>query len=138
MRKRDWGWYKVKGHVDPIIEGTYLRLSADIIAPSLTYIINLSLDTGIYIDDWKRARVSPIYKSKDRLKCEHYRPISILPVISKVFRERSFDSCTIIFLVIHYYPNFNHVFDLNTRLSPRWYKCVITYLKTWMVEGWIV
>ena len=34
-----------------------LKLSASTVAPSLTYIFNLSLATGIYIDDWKRARV---------------------------------------------------------------------------------
>jgi hypothetical protein len=50
------------------IPANVLRLSADIIAPSLTNIFNLSLDhdTCIYVDDWKRARVIPIYKSEDR------------------------------------------------------------------------
>ena len=72
------------------IPANVLRLSADIIAPSLTYIFNLSLDTGIYVDDWKRARVIPIYKSEDRRKCENYRPISILPIVSKVFEREVF------------------------------------------------
>ena len=43
-----------------------LKLSSDIIAPSLTHIFNLSLVTGIYVDDWKRARVIPIYKAEDK------------------------------------------------------------------------
>ena len=64
--------------------------SADIIAPSLTYIFNLSLDTGVYVDDWKRARVIPIYKSEDRRKCENYRPISIIPNVSKIFEKEVF------------------------------------------------
>ena len=72
------------------IPANVLRLSADIIAPSLTYIFNLSLDTGIYVDDWKRARVIQIYKSEDRRKCENYRPISILPIVSKVFEREVF------------------------------------------------
>ena len=33
------------------------KLSASIVSLSLTYIVNLSLATGIYIDDWKRAQV---------------------------------------------------------------------------------
>ena len=53
------------------IPANLFRLSANIIAPSLTYIFNLSLNTGIYIDDWERARVSPIYKSEDRWKSEN-------------------------------------------------------------------
>ena len=67
-----------------------LKLSASIVAPSLTYIFNLSLATGIYIDDWKRARVTPIFKSGDRRQCANYRPISILPAGGKVFEKEVF------------------------------------------------
>ena len=72
------------------IPAKILKLSADIIAPSLTFIFNLSLATGIYIDEWKQARVTPIFKSGDRRQCENYRPISILPVVSKVFEREVF------------------------------------------------
>jgi hypothetical protein len=65
-----------------------LKITAEIISPSLTGIFNLCIKTGVYIDDWKKAWVVPIYKSEDRKKCENYRPISILPIISKMF-ERS-------------------------------------------------
>ena len=41
------------------IPAKVLRLSADIISPSLTYIFNRSLETDTYIDDLKRARVIP-------------------------------------------------------------------------------
>ena len=37
------------------------------------------------------ARVTPIYKSENRSKCENYRPISILPIISKVFEREVFN-----------------------------------------------
>ena len=67
------------------------KLSSDIIAPSLTHIFNLSPETGIYVDDWKRARVIPIYKAEDKRKCENYRPISIMPVVSKVFERAVFN-----------------------------------------------
>ena len=39
-----------------------LKISTNIIAPSLTAIFNLSLHAGIFISDWKLARVQPIYK----------------------------------------------------------------------------
>ena len=72
------------------IPAKILKLASDIIAPSLTFIFNLSLATGIYVDDWKRARVTPIHKSEDKRKCDNYRPISILPIISKVFEGEVF------------------------------------------------
>ena len=62
------------------IPAKVLKAVSHIIAPSLTVIFKQSLSTGIYINDWKLARVSPIYKSEDRKKCENYRPISILPL----------------------------------------------------------
>ena len=73
------------------IPAKVLKITANIIAPSLTYIFNLSLESGIYVDDWKLAKIIPIYKSEDRKKCENYRPISILPVISKVFESEIFN-----------------------------------------------
>ena len=48
------------------IPAKMLRIAADIIAPSLTYIFNLSISTGVFVHDWKDARVIPIYKEGDR------------------------------------------------------------------------
>ena len=38
-------------------------------------------------DDWTCAIVMPIFKSGDRLAASNYRPISILPVLSKVVEK---------------------------------------------------
>ena len=48
---------------------------------------NLSLRTGIFPDDWKFARVTPIYKSEDKTLCENYRPISVISNIAKIFEK---------------------------------------------------
>ena len=53
----------------------------------LTTIFNLSLNYGIFPNDWKNARVSPIYKSGEKDECGNYRPISILSVVSKLFEK---------------------------------------------------
>ena len=74
-----------------MIPSRALKIAADIIAPSITWIFNLSLKTGIFVDAWKEACVLPIYKSGDRRLCENYRPISILPVISKILERSVFD-----------------------------------------------
>ena len=60
------------------------------VAPSLTYIFKLSPKTGIYIDDWKHARVTPIFKSGERQQYANYHPIFILPPVSKVFEKEVF------------------------------------------------
>ena len=73
------------------IPARVLKISAEIISPSLTWIFNLCIKTGVYIDDWKKAWVVPIFKSEDRKKCENYRPISISPIISKIFERSVFN-----------------------------------------------
>ena len=74
-----------------MIPSRALKIAADIIAPSITWIFNLSLKTGIFVDEWKKACVLSIYKSGDRRFCVNYRPISILPVISKILERSVFD-----------------------------------------------
>ena len=61
-------------------------ISNDIIA-ILTRIINQSLFTGIVPNSLKIAKISPIYKKGDRHITDNYRPISLLPVISKVLEK---------------------------------------------------
>ncbi len=68
-----------------------LKLSAEVIGPSLTWIYNLSIKTGIYVGEWKKAWVIPIFKSDDRQRCENYRPISILPIVSKILERSVFN-----------------------------------------------
>ena len=52
--------------------------------PSLTMLFNKSLRLGIFSEEWKLANIVPIFKKGKRDLVENYRPISPLPVISKV------------------------------------------------------
>ena len=45
------------------IPGKILKLAADILSPSLTGLFNQSLIQGIYPDDWKIAKVVPVFKN---------------------------------------------------------------------------
>ena len=72
------------------IPAKMLKIAAHVIAPSLTYIFNLSVSTGIFVDDWKDARVNPVYKEGCRRNIGNYRPVSILPIVSKVFEKEVF------------------------------------------------
>ena len=61
------------------------------ICKSLTLIINQSLPTGIFPDSLKVAKVIPLYKKGDKALLGNYRPISILPSISKIFERIIFN-----------------------------------------------
>ena len=73
------------------IPARVLKISANIMAPSISWIFNLSLRKGIFVDESKKAWVLPVYKSGNRQNCENYRPISILPFISKVLERLVFN-----------------------------------------------
>ncbi|CAH2084027.1 unnamed protein product [Euphydryas editha] len=60
---------------------------ADLILKELSNCINKCLQTGTFPNSLKVAKVSPIYKSGSKLEPGNYRPISVLPVISKIFER---------------------------------------------------
>ena len=64
-----------------------LKISANIIAPSLVYIINKSVISGSFPSMWKAAKVKPLFKTGDKDDINNYRPISILPTISKLIEK---------------------------------------------------
>ena len=50
----------------------------------LTNCINRSIETDCFPDSLKEANITPIFKKDDPLDKSNYRPVSILPLISKV------------------------------------------------------
>ena len=64
-----------------------LKMTKNVIAESLCDIINKSLLTGVVPREWKKARVVPIFKSGDISSLNNYRPISILPIVSKIIER---------------------------------------------------
>lgn len=64
-----------------------MKSSADLIAPSLKYIYNLSLTSATFPSEWKIAKVVPLFKSGKKGQVRNYRPISILPVVAKIVEK---------------------------------------------------
>lgn len=76
---------KAKGIDD--IGPYFLKLAAEIISPSLCYILNRSICSGIFPDRWKMAKVTPLHKKDKKENIENYRPISILCTLSKILER---------------------------------------------------
>ena len=69
------------------ISNKLLKAAGYTINESLLYIFNLVLATGIFPDELKMAKVTPIYKEGDKSNCGNYRPISVLPVVAKILEK---------------------------------------------------
>ena len=74
------------------ISARMLKLSASSIVAPLTLIFNQSISSGIFPSDWKNSNIVPIPKSKSPSSSpSDYRPISLLPRISKVLERLVFN-----------------------------------------------
>ncbi len=69
------------------IPARFLRDAADIIAPTITFIVNLSLKNYIFPSDMKLAKIIPLFKKGNRYDPGNYRPISFHSVASKILER---------------------------------------------------
>ena len=69
------------------ISSYFLKLALPFIENSLALLFNTSVETNQFLDKLKVARVTPIHKDGDRAEQSNYRPISVLPVISRLFEK---------------------------------------------------
>lgn len=67
-----------------------LKLSAPATVTSITHICNLSLEMGQFPKLWKEAKVTPIFKKGSKENCSNYRPVSVLPILSKILERHVF------------------------------------------------
>ena len=69
------------------ISCTVIKSTSDTILTPLVHIFNLSLKKGIFPSELKIARVIPLYKSGDPTLFSNYRPVSVLPLFSKILER---------------------------------------------------
>ncbi len=98
-----------------------LRIAAPAISTSLTRIFNMSITSGIFLDEWKTAKVVPIHKKDSTHDCGNFRRISIISTLSKLL-ERHVHISFYNFLktnnLLHLVQSgFRHLFFCETALS---------------------
>ena len=69
------------------ISNVLLKGLVDVLKKPLSVVFNKSLSEGIFPNSMKAAEIIPLYKNKDKSQLSNYRPISLLPVISKVLEK---------------------------------------------------
>ena len=65
----------------------FIKLVYEDICSPLTFIINSCIMKNKFPNAWKLSRVTPLPKIQNPIDVTHYRPISILPALSKVFEK---------------------------------------------------
>ncbi|KAF2351298.1 Reverse transcriptase domain [Trinorchestia longiramus] len=80
---------KAVGHDNISLQ--YIKDSFNVTAPLLHLIINTSIATNKFPDPWKHSIIKPLHKAGDINTASNYRPISLLPVLSKILEKVIFN-----------------------------------------------
>ena len=77
-----------------VIPTKIVKLANKEIFKDLANCINKSIKKKEFPIELKAADITPIFKKEDPLNKKNYRPVSILPTISKIFERILFDQLT--------------------------------------------
>ena len=81
---------KISNNKETGHDGISVRVIKEILpafVSRLCGIINLSITTNVFPEKWKIAQVTPLHKGGVRNDINNYRPISILPTLSKILKK---------------------------------------------------
>ena len=103
------------------ISGKFLRDGATVIAKPISQICNLSIKQSTFPSDCKTAKLKLLFKKGSKTEAKNYRPISLLPIISKII-ERVIHDQTQCFLdekniIFRYQSGFRKNYSTNLCLS---------------------
>ena len=93
--------------------------------PFLTNCINHSFVANKFPDELKLSEVIPLYKKLDPLKKENYRPVSLLPHVSKVFERIIYKQ------IMSYVTNLLSDYITGFRKSHGSQHCLVKMLEKW-------
>ena len=76
---------KATGH--DLLPPKLLKLGSHILCYPLCVILNMCFTSGMFPDILKKAEICPIFKKGDAINVCNYRPVSILPIVSKIYEN---------------------------------------------------
>ena len=112
------------------IPARLLKDSCFSIAPFLTQIFNASLASSVFPQDWKIARISPIYKAGDKRDRGNYRPISVLSTVAGLFEK-------MIYLQLNEYLIENNIISVHQsgfRKGQSTATSLLTTTNSWLIN----
>ena len=85
------GAYRAGAYKKKRVIGQMIRLCGDSLVLPLRLLFSNMLRTSSFPSLWKLANVTPVFKKNDKQLVKNYRPISLLPLLSKIFEKILFN-----------------------------------------------
>ena len=98
-----------------------IKLCINTVAHLLTLIFQNSIAAGTFPTQWKRANIVSIHKKNDKQIVSNYRPVSLLPLCSKIFEKLIFNELFKFFL--------RAIYSAYLRVPPPNIKCSFSNVK---------
>ena len=102
-----------------------LVVSNDIVGKNLSSIFNNSKYSNSYPHSLKISDVIPIPKTKEKLLMKQYRPVSLIPIISKHFERNMFDQ------ISAYIDKYLSSYLFWYRKGHNIEQCLMVMIETW-------
>ena len=102
-----------------------IKENKDIVAFFIHHNFNNSLSSSTFPTALKYADVKPVFKKDDKTNKERYRPISILPTLSKVYERLIYNQ------MYPYFDNLFSKFQCDFRKGFNAQHCLITMIEKW-------
>ena len=129
--------YRILSNIDPFksagidnISGKFIKEGALILARPITQLCNLSIKLSSFPTRCKIAKLKPIYKKGSKSDPANYRPISLLPLISKVIEKVIHDQMQ------NYLDNHKILYPYQSGFRSNYStNSALTYLTNYISEG---
>ena len=89
--------------------------SKHFLADTLSLLLNRSVEDHCFPDDLKYAKVLPTHKGKSKMEYSNYRPISLLPLFSKIIERLMYNR--LVSFVTKYYILYQHQYGFQSGKS---------------------
>ena len=81
-----------KAHGHDYISIRMIKLCSKSVVKPLPIIFKNCIDTGTFLDIWKRSNIRPVHKKGDTQIVDNYRRVSLLPIFGKILEKLLFNS----------------------------------------------
>ena len=114
-----------KANMENDLPTKIVKGSTDIVGPYLSNIFNNSKNTQTYPLSLKVADVTPIPKTREKILLKQYRPVSLIPIVSKLFERNMFNQ------ISSYIDKYLSPYLFGYRKGHNTEQCLVIMIEAW-------